>query len=95
MSARSILARRRRSLDERVRSAVEDAIQPLIAVLGPPPGTLISREDAAKMLGVSVRKLDTLAADGDLHPVRIGRVVRYEPRALREFASRQARRKFA
>jgi len=94
MPNRSPLARRRGpSLDDRVRAAVNDAIQPLVAALGQPSTALITRKEAAKLLGVSMRTLDTLAAEGEIHPSRFGRAVRYESRALREFASRQARQK--
>lgn len=43
---------------------------------------LLGRADAAKLLGVSVRTVDTLISNGDLPAVRIGKAVRIRPSAL-------------
>ena len=38
---------------------------------------LLSHAGAAETLGISVRKLASLVAEGEVVPVRIGRAVRY------------------
>ena len=43
---------------------------------------LLSREDAANALSVSLRSIDTLIASGDLPVVRLGRAVRIKPAAI-------------
>ena len=49
---------------------------------------LIPRYDAAKAMGISVDTLDRLERDGQLHPVRIGVKVLYDPNELRAFVKR-------
>jgi excisionase family DNA binding protein len=46
---------------------------------------LMTRSEAAEALAISPRKLDMLAASGDLPSVRIGRSVRFRPSALEFF----------
>jgi excisionase family DNA binding protein len=43
---------------------------------------LLTRHEAAEMLGLSVRKIDLLVSSGDLPAVRIGRSIRIRPSAL-------------
>ncbi len=52
---------------------------------------LENRNDAAKLLGISLRKLDYLVADKKLKTVRIGKAVRIPRRALEEFIRRNTR----
>ena len=50
------------------------------------PRLLLSRDEAAKALNVSVRMLDTLTEpDGTLKPVRIGRRVLFSPGELQRW----------
>ncbi len=54
---------------------------------------LMTRQEAAAMLGIGLRTIDTLIASGDLPCVRIGRSVRFRPSALELFIeSREMRR---
>jgi excisionase family DNA binding protein len=46
---------------------------------------LITRIEAAKLLSISVRSLDSKIASGDIPVVRIGRSVRIRPEALERF----------
>ena len=48
---------------------------------------LLSRRDAAKMLGVSVQTIDTLMSEGSIEHVRVRRRVLVPYRALREYMS--------
>lgn len=56
-----------------------------------PPGvtetrpTLITAKEAAARLAISLRKLWSLTASGDLRCVRMGRAVRYDLRDLEAF----------
>jgi excisionase family DNA binding protein len=50
---------------------------------------LLSREQAAKMLGVSVRHLINLEDPMGIPRIRMGRCVRYSPAALQEWIERQ------
>ncbi|WP_369335599.1 helix-turn-helix domain-containing protein [Luteolibacter arcticus] len=43
---------------------------------------LLTRQEAAESLSVSIRKLDLLIAAGDLPAVRIGAAVRVRPSAI-------------
>ena len=43
---------------------------------------LLSRQDAAIALSVSLRSIDSLIASGDLPVVRLGRAVRIKPSAI-------------
>jgi excisionase family DNA binding protein len=52
------------------------------------PDALLTRQEAADVLGISVRKLDDLAEAGRLRPVRIDRAVRYHPGTLERFVRR-------
>ena len=56
------------------------------------PGLLRS-DEAARLLAISPRKLWTLADDGEIPVVRIGRSVRYDPADLRDYIERQKHRK--
>lgn len=49
---------------------------------------LLTREEAAEMLGIGLRKLDQLVARGDLKPRRIDDCVRFYIGELIRFASR-------
>jgi excisionase family DNA binding protein len=51
---------------------------------------LLTRKQAARRLGISVRKLDALEEAGDLRAIRIGRSVRYHPDTLERFIRRRA-----
>ena len=54
----------------------------------PAPAVLLTPQDAADALGVSLRTLrDLTRPHGDLPPVRLGRLVRYRPDTLREWAA--------
>ena len=48
---------------------------------------LLTREEAAEMLGIGLRKLDQLVARGDLEPRRIDDCVRFYVVELIRFAS--------
>ena len=50
---------------------------------------LLDREEAAEVLGISVRKLDALEEAGDIQAIRIGRSVRYHPDVLDRFMRRR------
>jgi excisionase family DNA binding protein len=43
---------------------------------------LMTRQEAAESLSVSIRKLDQLIASGDLPAVRMGKAVRVRPSAI-------------
>ena len=47
---------------------------------------LVSRKEAAAMLGVSARTIDRMVAAGRLKPLRIGRLVRFPVEDLRRLA---------
>jgi hypothetical protein len=49
---------------------------------------LVSRRDAARLLGISLRSLDGLVSNGQLEVRRIGRRVMIETRILNQFARR-------
>jgi len=51
---------------------------------------LLTRDEAAEVLGISVRKLDALEEAGQIQAVRIGRSVRYHPDVLDRFIRRRA-----
>jgi excisionase family DNA binding protein len=51
---------------------------------------LLTRDEAADVLNVSVRKLDALEEAGEIQAIRIGRSVRYHPDVLDRFIRRQA-----
>ena len=46
---------------------------------------LMTRQEAAESLSVSIRKLDLLIASGDLPVVRMGKAVRVRPSAIEYF----------
>ena len=74
-------------------SAVRDTRE--IVSFGPMMKTeaLLTRQEAAAMLGIGLRTIDTLIASGDLPCVRIRRSVRLRPSALELFIeSREMRR---
>ena len=47
---------------------------------------LVTRDEAARLLRISVRNLDTITAAGDLKPTRIGRRVLFAREELSRFA---------
>lgn len=51
---------------------------------------LLTRDEAAEVLGISVRKLDALEEAGEIQAIRIGRSVRYHPDVLERFIRRRA-----
>ena len=50
------------------------------------PTHLLNRREAAFWLRISVRKLDSLAASGELRRIKIDSSVRFDPADLRAFA---------
>jgi len=56
----------------------------------PGPPSLLTRQEAADVLGISVRKLDSLEEAGEIQAIRIGRSVRYHPDVLDRFMRRRA-----
>ncbi len=56
------------------------------------PGLLRS-DEAAKLLAISPRTLWSLADEGEIPVVRIGRSVRYDPADLQDYIERQKHRK--
>jgi len=54
-------------------------------------GTLLTREEAAGRIRISVRKLDDLEASGRLQAIRIGRRVLYHPKTIEAFIRTQAK----
>lgn len=67
-----------------VRAAIEDALSEHRRVEAA-PSPLLKRDEAAEVLNISLRHLDTLVATGEITPVRIGRSVRFRPETLRAF----------
>jgi excisionase family DNA binding protein len=55
----------------------------------PPPNRLLSRVQAARLLGVSDRTLYTLTKAGEPRAVRIGSRVLYDLRDLAEYVEKQ------
>lgn len=53
---------------------------------------LVSRKEAARTLGISLRSLDLAVRGGLLKPRRLGRRVLFPPDELKRFASRDHRR---
>ena len=54
------------------------------------PDRLLTREEAAERLQVSVRTLDTLRAAGELRAVKVKRRVRFDPEAIEAYVRRNA-----
>jgi len=54
---------------------------------------LLTRQQAAASLGVSLRTIDNLATSGDLPTIRIGAAVRIRPSALEYFCEAHESRK--
>ena len=54
------------------------------------PDRLLSREEAADRLNVSVRTLDTLRAAGEIRAVKVKRRVSFHPGALEAYIRRSA-----
>jgi len=54
------------------------------------PEPLLTKEDAAEVLGVSPRTLDTLLASGEIASIKVKRCRRIPPAALRSYIDRQA-----
>lgn len=52
---------------------------------------LLSKKDSARILGISLRKLDYITSEGKLHPLRIGRRVLFRYRDLAQFAGGSAK----
>ncbi len=48
---------------------------------------LYTRNEAAKALGISVRTLDSWVCSGEIKPVRLGRLVRFQPTELQRVAT--------
>jgi len=55
--------------------------------------SLLTRQQAAAYLGVSLRSIDHLATSGDLPTIRIGTAVRIRPSALEYFCEAHETRK--
>jgi excisionase family DNA binding protein len=53
------------------------------------PDALLTREEAADRLQISVRKLDRLREAGRIQAVQIDRAVRYHPKTLDRFVRRR------
>jgi excisionase family DNA binding protein len=82
---------------EQYLDAVQRRLDTMISILkemneGTDVVRLLTRKQAARLLGISVRKLDALEEAGDLQAIRIGRSVRYHPAALERFMRRRAGR---
>jgi excisionase family DNA binding protein len=54
------------------------------------PNRLLTREEAAERLRVSVRTLDTLRATGEIRAVKVKRRVRFHPEAVNAYMRRNA-----
>jgi len=54
---------------------------------------LLTRQQAAAHLGVSLRTIDNLATSGDLPSIKIGRVVRIRPSAIEYYCEAHETRK--
>ena len=54
------------------------------------PDRLLTREEAAERLQVSVRTIDTLRAAGEIQAVKVKRRVRFHPDALDAYVRRNA-----
>jgi excisionase family DNA binding protein len=54
------------------------------------PDALLPREEAAEVLGISVRTLDDMAEAGEIQPVRIRGRVLYAPETLEAYIRRRA-----
>lgn len=84
------------SVREEIESCVRDAVEEALAEhrqKKAAPSPLLKRDEAAEILSISLRHLDTLVATGEITPVRIGRSVRFRPEAIREFIEASAREK--
>lgn len=53
-----------------------------MSLLKPGEKKVYTKAEAAEALGVSVRQITRLVRRGDLHPARIGRLVRFSSREL-------------
>ena len=73
-----------RAVDKRMRAFYE-------AVREKPTSVLVSRKDAARIIGVSLPTLDRYGKYGILHPKRRGGSVLYAEAELRAFASASSR----
>ena len=74
------------------------AIDRLVETLGDvaepkdaPSSCLLKLGDVAERLNVSERKVESLVANGELRPIRIGRVRRFDPKAVAAFERSRAR----
>ena len=54
------------------------------------PDPLLTKADAAEVLGVSPRTVDTLLASGEIASIKVKRCRRIPPAALRSYINRQA-----
>lgn len=76
---------------DRLRKTVERLLERIEAdALSGAPDALLTREQAADRLSISVRKLDQLAEAGEIRAIRIDRAVRYHPESLDRFIRRRA-----
>lgn len=56
-----------------------------------PPRLLLTPREACIALAIKSRKLWSLTAGREIECVRIGRLVRYEPKALQDYIEKQKR----
>ena len=68
--------------------AIRERLDQLFNQLATPLPRLLSRKEAADVLGVSTRKLDALAEAGRIQPTRIDRRVKYHPKTVQRFVRR-------
>ena len=61
----------------------------IAANAAPSSPPLMNRREASAWLGISERKLDSLAASGELSRIRIGTAVRYEQKDLQVYVDSQ------
>jgi excisionase family DNA binding protein len=73
----------------RLRTTVEQLLR-RIGEAGEDEDRLLTREEAADRLSISVRKLDRLREAGEIQAVQIDRAVRYHPKTLDRFVRRRA-----
>lgn len=78
--------------------SIQNQLRTVISLLeemtdGPDTARLLTREEAADVLNVSVRTLDALEEAGKIRAIRIGRSVRYHPETVDRFVRRRAEEK--
>lgn len=79
-------------LESCVRAAIKDALSEFRRIEAA-PSPLLKRDEAAEVLNISLRHLDTLVATGEITPVKIGRSVRFRPETIRHFIEESAQEK--